>query len=66
MTIFAVVDTVDEAIKLANESDYTLTSSVWTKNIDRAQQCTWGIRAGEAFVQYNHVLAPDTFFTQDM
>jgi Aldehyde dehydrogenase family len=31
---FAVVDTVDEAVELANNSDYSLTASIWTKSID--------------------------------
>jgi acyl-CoA reductase-like NAD-dependent aldehyde dehydrogenase len=31
---FAVVDSVDEAIELANNSDYSLTASIWTKSID--------------------------------
>ena len=31
---FTVVDTVDQAIKLANTTGYSLTASIWTERID--------------------------------
>ena len=42
---FAVVDTVEEAIELANTSDYSLTASIWTTNINGAT-LAGEIRAG--------------------
>jgi alpha-ketoglutaric semialdehyde dehydrogenase len=40
------VNSVDEALELANDSDYGLTSSVHTKNVDRATWFSHKIRAG--------------------
>jgi acyl-CoA reductase-like NAD-dependent aldehyde dehydrogenase len=49
MTI-AVVDTVDEAVDLANQSSYSLTSSLWTQSIDLAFTLTPRIHAGKVIV----------------
>jgi len=43
---FAVVDTVDEAVELANTSDYSLTASLWTSDINRAIDVGSRLRAG--------------------
>jgi acyl-CoA reductase-like NAD-dependent aldehyde dehydrogenase len=43
-------DTVDEAIRLANDTVYGLAASVWTKNIDTALAATRRIRAGRFWV----------------
>lgn len=45
-----VFDTLDEAIALANDTDYGLAASVWSKNIDTALQATRRIRAGRFWV----------------
>lgn len=42
------VDTVDEAIELANDSEYTLVASLWTTNVHKAFDVGARIRAGEA------------------
>ena len=42
----AVVDTIDEAVELANETDYSLTSSIWTKDVNRALDVAGRIRTG--------------------
>lgn len=42
--------TVDEAIRLANDTVYGLAASVWTKNIDTALAATRRIRAGRFWV----------------
>ncbi|KII91291.1 hypothetical protein PLICRDRAFT_173167 [Plicaturopsis crispa FD-325 SS-3] len=44
--VFAEVDTADEAVELANSSEYTLVSSVWTKDIYTAFDVAARIRAG--------------------
>ncbi|KAF9459102.1 aldehyde dehydrogenase [Collybia nuda] len=46
VTAFAVVDTIDEAIELANTSEYSLVSSVWTSNMYSAQRISSEVRAG--------------------
>ncbi len=43
-------DTVDEAITLANDTEYGLAASVWTKNIDKALSVTRRVQAGRFWV----------------
>ncbi|KIM85571.1 hypothetical protein PILCRDRAFT_816768 [Piloderma croceum F 1598] len=43
--VVAVVDTVDQAVELANSSDYSLTASVWTRNVHSAIEVASRIRA---------------------
>lgn len=43
-------DTVDEAIKIANDTEYGLAASVWTKNIDKALMVTRRLQAGRFWV----------------
>ena len=43
-------DTLDEAIALANDTEYGLAASVWSKNIDTALQATRQIKAGRFWV----------------
>ncbi len=43
-------DHVDEAIKIANDTDYGLAASVWTKNIDHAFKVARALRAGSVAV----------------
>ncbi len=52
--------TEDEAIKLANDSVYGLTASVWTKNIARGRRIAERIEAGTVMVNevvYTHGIA---------
>ncbi|KAF8189363.1 Aldehyde/histidinol dehydrogenase [Pholiota molesta] len=44
--VFAVADTVDEAVDLANASDYSLAASLWTGDIFAGQAIASRIRAG--------------------
>ncbi|TFY71895.1 hypothetical protein EVG20_g1109 [Dentipellis fragilis] len=46
--LIAVVDTVEEAIELANATEYTLTSSIWTKDLYNAMNIASRIRAAAA------------------
>jgi acyl-CoA reductase-like NAD-dependent aldehyde dehydrogenase len=52
--------TDDEAIRLANDSDFGLTASVWTNNIARGQQLARAIDAGTVTINevlYTHAIA---------
>jgi delta 1-pyrroline-5-carboxylate dehydrogenase len=52
--------TDDEAVKLANDSVYGLTASVWTKNIARGRRIAERIEAGTVMVNevvYTHGIA---------
>jgi acyl-CoA reductase-like NAD-dependent aldehyde dehydrogenase len=42
----AVVDTIDEAVELANASDYSLAASLWTKDVYNAINVAMRIRSG--------------------
>jgi acyl-CoA reductase-like NAD-dependent aldehyde dehydrogenase len=44
------VASVEEAVALANDTEYGLAASVWTKNIDRAISVSRRIRAGTVHV----------------
>ncbi|KAI0642108.1 aldehyde dehydrogenase [Trametes meyenii] len=46
VAVLAVVDTVDEAVALANASEYTLTSSIWTKDVHKAFDVAARMRNG--------------------
>jgi acyl-CoA reductase-like NAD-dependent aldehyde dehydrogenase len=47
-------DTEEEAIRLANDTPYGLSGSVWTQNLGRAIRVTKGMRAGVLSVNSNH------------
>jgi aldehyde dehydrogenase (NAD+)/betaine-aldehyde dehydrogenase len=40
----------DEAVALANDSEYGLVAGVWTRDLSRAHRVAHGIRAGQIFV----------------
>ena len=43
-------DTMEEAITIANDTEYGLAASVWTKNIDKALMVTRRVQAGRFWV----------------
>ena len=46
----ATFETIDEAIKLANDCEYGLTSSVYTQNINKAMKVISRLKFGETYV----------------
>ena len=55
-----LVDSIEEAIKLANESQYALTASIWSANLSRAKSIANKIQAGTVFINdslYSHAVA---------
>jgi len=46
----ATFKTIDEAIKLANDCEYGLTSSVYTQNLNKAMKVTSKLKFGETYI----------------
>lgn len=47
VTIFSVFDTVEEAIALANSTDYSLSAALFTTDLHAAMDISPRIRSGE-------------------
>ena len=56
-----VVDELDEAIALANDSDYGLTSSIFTKDLNSAMRAVRDLQFGETYVNREHFEAMQGF-----
>lgn len=48
-------ETIDDAVRMANDNDYGLACGVWGKNLERAQKVASRVRAGTAWVNDYHV-----------
>jgi lactaldehyde dehydrogenase / glycolaldehyde dehydrogenase len=55
------VDSLDEAIALANDSEYGLTSSIFTRDINAALQASRELKFGETYVNREHFEAMQGF-----
>ncbi|HHT0594761.1 TPA: aldehyde dehydrogenase family protein [Legionella anisa] len=55
--VLAVIpfDTEEEAIQIANDTEYGLAAAVWTKDLTRAHRVTSQIRAGILWVNHYHL-----------
>lgn len=56
-----VVDTLDEALALANDSEYGLTSSVFTRDLNATMKAVRELRFGETYVNREHFEAMQGF-----
>ena len=55
------IDSLEEAIELANDSEYGLTSSVFTRNLNHAMQACHALDFGETYVNREHFEAMQGF-----
>ncbi|GAB3675871.1 aldehyde dehydrogenase [Salinisphaera aquimarina] len=55
------VDSLDEAVALANDSDYGLTSSIYTTNINAAMQAVHALQYGETYINRENFEAMQGF-----
>ena len=56
-----IIDDIEEAIDKANDSDYGLTSSIYTADLNTAMRACNEIRAGETYVNRNNFEAMQGF-----
>ena len=56
-----VVDSLDEAIHFSNDSEYGLTSSIFTQDIDAALRACRDLKFGETYVNREHFEAMQGF-----
>jgi lactaldehyde dehydrogenase/glycolaldehyde dehydrogenase len=56
-----VVENLDEALVLANDSDYGLTSSIFTKDLNQAMKAVRELRFGETYINREHFEAMQGF-----
>jgi len=54
--------TLDEAIALANESDYGLSAGIWTEDVVTAQTIARDLRAGSVWINDWHMMRTDAPF----
>lgn len=55
-------DTVEEALKIANDTPYGLAGGVWTRNLSTAHKVSQGIRSGTVWVNCYGVIDPAVGF----
>lgn len=55
-------DDEEEAVQIANDTDYGLAAGVWTQDLQRAQRMTEKIEAGNVWVNTYAIVGPDLPF----
>ncbi len=58
-------DTLEEAISMANDSDYGLTSSIYTQNLNVAMKAIKGLKFGETYINRENFEAMQGLSTPD-
>lgn len=53
---------LDEAIAIANDTDYGLSAGIWTENVVQAQQIARDLRAGSVWINDWHMMRTDAPF----
>jgi aldehyde dehydrogenase (NAD+) len=53
---------VEEAIELANDTEYGLSAGIWTTDLVRAQQIARDLRAGSIWINDWHMMRTDAPF----
>lgn len=56
-----IVDSLDEAIQCANDSEYGLTSSIYTNNINAALKASRELKFGETYINRENFEAMQGF-----
>ena len=51
MVVVNIVDTIEEAVELANNTDYSLAAGVWTRDVYKAFDISSRIRACESLLR---------------
>lgn len=54
-------DTLEDAISMANDSDYDLTSSIYTQNLNVAMKAIKGLKFGETYINRENFEAMQGF-----
>ncbi|MDU3910602.1 aldehyde dehydrogenase [Kluyvera ascorbata] len=54
-------DTLDDALKMANDSDYGLTSSVYTRDLNQVMKAVRGLKFGETYINRENFEAMQGF-----
>jgi len=52
-------DDIDDALELANDTEYGLAASVWTEGLSRAHAVTSALRAGTVWVNCHSYFSPE-------
>lgn len=55
-------DDIDDAIRIANDTDFGLAATVWSEDLEAANAVARRVRAGTVWINDHHMLRPDVPF----
>lgn len=61
--VIVAADSIDEAVELANASDYSLSAALWTSNLYLAKEVSSRIRSGTSIYTYSNAPLTLTLLT---